>query len=133
MASGLIPCLPCLTSTKLFFTGGGELEGPLRQGPYIPSLQALSHEQAWLPNARLSPNPVTKRSSVDCVPGPSVTTLYPKERSLGEAGQRQEEMEQGPGREKREPAFKERAGHMALEGSWARGRELWTPGQVGLR
>lgn len=38
---------------------------------------------------------------------------------------------QGPGREKREPAFKERAGHMALGGSGARGRELWTPGQVG--
>lgn len=51
-----------------------------------------------------------------------MTTLSPKERGLGEAGQRQEETGQGPGREKREPAFKERAGHMALEGSGARGR-----------
>lgn len=40
-------------------------------------------------------------------------------------------MGQGPGREKREPAFKERAGHMAPEDSRARGRELWTPGRVG--
>lgn len=59
-----------------------------------------------------------------------MTTLSPKERSLGEAGQRQEEAGQGPGREKREPAFKERAGRMALEGSGARGR-VTDPGQVG--
>lgn len=61
-----------------------------------------------------------------------MTTLSPKERSLGEAGQRQEETGHGPSREKREPAFKERAGHMALEGSRARGR-VADPGPGGAQ
>lgn len=106
-------------------TGGSPETRPLHSLP----LGSLSHEQAWLPNARLSLNPVTKRSSADWVPGPSMTTLSSKERSLGEAGQRQEEMGQGPGREKREPAFKERGGHTALEDSPTRGGELPIPGQ----
>lgn len=36
-ASGLVPLLRCLTSTS-YKLQGGELEGPLRQGPYISSL-----------------------------------------------------------------------------------------------
>lgn len=108
-------------------TGGSPETRPLHS---LPS-DSLSHERAWLPNARLSLNPVTKRSPADWVPGPSMTALSSKERSLGEAGQRQEEMGQGPGREKREPAFKERVGHTALEDSLTRGGELRTPGQVG--
>lgn len=108
-------------------TGGSPETRPLHSLP--PG--SLSHERAWLPNARLSLNPVTKTSSGDWVPAPSMTTLSSKERSLGEAGQRQEEMGQGPGREKREPAFKERVGHTAPEDSPTRGGELQTPGQVG--